>query len=113
MKTEKSKLNAGAPDRFKSYEIYKVTLLFQSINKHSSKSTVHSLQHFYCLSKYNKNPAFAHSTHNHVMEIILGTQATGVTGKNPCPGGDVPVDDTDSEYLVLKMPIKQEVMSPL
>ena len=48
------------------------------------------------------------------MEIILGAQATGVTGKNPCPGGaDVPVDDTDSEYLVLKMPIKQEVMSPL
>lgn len=56
------------------------------------------------------------------MEIILGAQATGVTGKNPpCPGGaDVPVDDTDSEYLVLKMPIKQEgyesiikIVSPL
>ena len=36
MKTEKGKLNAGAPDRFKLYEIYKVTLLFP-INQQTLK----------------------------------------------------------------------------
>ena len=50
-------------------------------------NSVHSLQHFYCLSEYNTNPAFAHSTNNHVMEIILGAQDTGVNRQKSLPWG--------------------------